>query len=119
MKTLILSALVLFMIGCSDNEKTKTGESTTTPVPEVTTTSLDGKTLYSTCVSCHGENGDKKALNVSNLLKGQNKDEIINKLNGYKDGTYGGNMKNTMTAQVKALDNEKIQALAEYISTLK
>lgn len=79
---------------------------------------IDAKTIFSACASCHGQNGEKKALNVSNIIAGQNRDELISKMNGYKDGTYGGNMKGVMASQMKLLSSQKIEALAEYISKL-
>ena len=79
---------------------------------------IDAKSIYSACASCHGTKGERKALNVSNLLQGQSKNEIIQKLNGYKDGTYGGAMSAVMSSQVALLSKDKIEALAEYISKL-
>ena len=46
------------------------------------------------CAGCHGANGEKAALN------------------GYKAGTFGGAMKGMMEAQVKALSDADIDALA-------
>lgn len=74
------------------------------------------ESLYKRCKGCHGDDGSKNALGVSNPLKGQSKEEIIRKLNGYKDGTYGGAKKSVMVSQAKILTDTDIDSLAEYIS---
>ncbi|MDD3342063.1 MAG: c-type cytochrome [Sulfurospirillaceae bacterium] len=79
----------------------------------------DGASLFKTCATCHGAKAEKAALNKSQIIAGWSADKITAALNGYKAGTYGGALKMTMVGQVKALDDEKIKALATYISTLK
>lgn len=79
----------------------------------------DGATLYKTCATCHGAKGEKAALNKSQIIQGWSANKIIAALNGYKDGSYGGALKGTMTGQVKNLDAEAISSLAKYIETLK
>jgi cytochrome c553 len=79
----------------------------------------EGEALYKACASCHGQNGEKAALGKSQIIKGWDKEKIAASLKGYKDGSYGGAMKGVMKGQVSRLDDEKIDALATYISTLK
>ena len=67
------------------------------------------------CVSCHGANFEKKALGKSKIVKDMSKEEIIKALKGYKDGSYGGAMKATMTPQVANLSDADIAALADAI----
>lgn len=86
------------------------------------TTSLfaaDGASLYKTCATCHGAKAEKPALNKSQIIAGWSSENTIAALSGYKNGTYGGSMKSTMSAQVKNLDEASIVALAKYIETLK
>lgn len=71
------------------------------------------------CASCHGADGGRKALGVSNILKGQSKEELQKKLKGYKDGSYGGAKKSIMVSQVINLSDSEIEELAEYISKFK
>ncbi|PLX69374.1 MAG: cytochrome C [Denitrovibrio sp.] len=78
--------------------------------------STAGSSAYSRCKGCHGADGAKKALGVGAPLKGQSAAEITSKLNGYKDGSYGGTKKSTMESQAKRLSNDDISALADYIS---
>ena len=85
---------------------------------ETKQSSVDGKALFATCVSCHGQNGEKKALNASAVIQGWDKQKVIDALNGYKDGSYGGAMKGVMKGQVATKTQEEIEALAEYISKL-
>ena len=68
------------------------------------------------CKTCHGQNFEKKALNVSKVVKDMSKDEIVAALKGYKNGTYGGNMKTTMAGQVKNLSDADIEAIAAEIA---
>jgi cytochrome c len=75
--------------------------------------------LYQKCASCHGTDASKKALGVSNILKGQSKDELVKKMKGYKDGSYGGSKKSVMASQMKDLSDKDINDLADYISKLK
>lgn len=75
-----------------------------------------GGELFSGCKGCHGADGSKNALGVSNPLKGQSKEDIIKKLNGYKNESYGGAKKNIMKGQASRLSDTDIESLAEYIS---
>jgi len=78
--------------------------------------SSDGASIYHKCKSCHGENGEKAALGVGTPLKGQSTTDIITKLKGYKDGSYGGSKKKTMSFQANKLSDEQISTVANYIS---
>ncbi|HIM76102.1 MAG TPA: c-type cytochrome [Campylobacterales bacterium] len=80
--------------------------------------SIDGKVLFAKCSSCHGVNGDKKALNKSQSIKGWSVVRLSDAINGYKDGSYGGSMKGVMRPQVNKLSSDEIKALSEYISKL-
>jgi len=77
-----------------------------------------GKELYISCIACHGADGSRPALGVSQPIKGWEVEKTIQALQGYKDGTYGGRLKATMIGQVANLSDEDIQKLAEYINGL-
>jgi cytochrome c553 len=79
----------------------------------------DGKALYNRCASCHGTHAEKSALNASQIIAGWEAEKTAAALKGYKDGTYGGKMKATMTGQASRLSDADIDALAAYIATLK
>lgn len=79
---------------------------------------LDGEALYKSCASCHGQKAEKEALGKSQVIAGWNKEKIIQALNGYKDGTYGGVMKNIMKGQVATKTDAEVDALATFISNL-
>jgi len=68
------------------------------------------------CAGCHGANFEKKALNVSKIVKDMSKDEIVTALKGYKDGSYGGAMKTTMKGQVASLSDSDIEDIANQIA---
>lgn len=76
-----------------------------------------GKMLYQSCAGCHGQTGEVMALGVSAKLKGQTANQILDKLNGYVDGTYGGSKKNIMVSIVKRMSEEDRVKVSEYIST--
>ena len=79
---------------------------------------LDGTALYANCGSCHGQKGEKSALGKSQVIAGWDKQRVIDSLNGYKDGSYGGVMKNIMTGQVNTKTEAEIEALADLISKM-
>jgi len=75
---------------------------------------------FAKCAGCHGAKGEKKALNKSAVITGQDAAKTVEQLKGYKAGTlnkYG--MGGVMKGQVASLDDAGIQALADYIATLK
>ncbi|HHD80227.1 MAG TPA: cytochrome C [Campylobacterales bacterium] len=65
------------------------------------------------CAGCHGKDFEKKAMNVSKVVKDLKKDEIVKALTGYKDGSYGGAMKGIMKGQVAKLSADDIKAIAD------
>jgi cytochrome c553 len=71
--------------------------------------------LYKPCSGCHGMEGEKVANGVSKIIKDMSKEEFVNSLKGYKDGTYGGKLKGLMKGQVMRLSEEDMQALADKI----
>ncbi|WP_236579125.1 c-type cytochrome [Hydrogenimonas urashimensis] len=79
---------------------------------------IDVATLFTKCAGCHGMKGEKHALGKSNIIAGQPKEELVKKIKGYQDGSYGGAMKAMMAGQVKGLNADQIDALADYISKM-
>ncbi len=80
--------------------------------------SANGEALFKACIGCHGAKAEKKALGKSQVIAGWDKQKVIDALNGYKNGTYGGAMKAIMTGQVANKSSDDIAALAGYISKL-
>lgn len=80
--------------------------------------SVSGEALFKACSSCHGQKAEKQALGKSQVIAGWDKQKVIDALNGYKDGTYGGVMKGIMKGQVSTKSDAEIEALADFISTL-
>jgi cytochrome c-type protein NapB len=68
------------------------------------------------CAGCHGADFEKKAMNVSKVVKEMSKEDIVKALKGYKDGSYGGNMKTVMAGQAKPLSDDDIEAIATQIA---
>ena len=93
---------------------------TATASSDVKPLEADAATLFAQkCASCHGAKAEKAALNKSQIIAGWDKQKIKNALNGYKNGTYGGTMKDIMKNQVANKTDAQIDILAEYISKLK
>ena len=67
------------------------------------------------CAGCHGKDFEKKAMNVSKIVKDMSNADIVASLKGYKEGK-GGAMKAIMAGQVKALSDDDIQAIADQIA---
>ncbi|MBU1667744.1 c-type cytochrome [bacterium] len=80
----------------------------------------NGEELYKNCAGCHGDNGQKKALQQSAPIGGQASDTTIKQLTAYKNGElnqYG--LGNIMKMQLLTLTEENIRDLANYIAKLK
>lgn len=71
----------------------------------------DGEAIYGSCAGCHGEKGEKG----NNPLKDQSADELLKKLKGYADGSYGGEKKGVMVNIVKKHNDEELKAVADFI----
>lgn len=74
----------------------------------------DGQAVYRTCAGCHGADGSTHAMGVSPVLKGQSAEELLEKLKGYADGSYGGAKKMIMANTLKRLTPEQMAEVAEY-----
>lgn len=77
-----------------------------------------GEDVYARCRGCHGADGAKKALGVSPALQGQSAQQLLEKLEGYVAGTYGGSKKMIMVNTLKRLTPEQMREVSEYIANL-
>lgn len=82
----------------------------------------DGAALYKKCIACHGAKGDKvpPGSKANFTINSLNKDKIVEDLKAYKNKTlnqYG--LGASMYAQTAKLSDDDINALAEYVVTLK
>lgn len=74
--------------------------------------------VYKKCVTCHGADGKKVGV-APKAIAGLSKEEALQFLHGYKDKTIKTPKANTMYIQVKNLSDADMEALAEYMATLK
>ncbi len=89
-------------------------------VASVSLMAADGAAAYKKCVSCHGAKAEKKALNKSEIINTWDAAKIASTLKGYKAGTTNNHgMGALMKGQVAAYDDATIDAVAQYITTLK
>ncbi|MDR0666414.1 MAG: c-type cytochrome [Campylobacteraceae bacterium] len=77
-----------------------------------------GKKLFMTCMPCHGAKAEKSAVNKSQIINKWSKEQILNALKGYKDGTYGGAFKAQMIPTAKRLSDADMEELSAYIVNL-
>ena len=105
-----------------DSAKESVAAAATSVATAVTaiTESAAGAEVYKKCTGCHGADGQTKALGKSAVIAGESKDDLVTKISEYKAGTRDvAGMGNLMKGQVASLSDEDIQAVAQYISTLK
>ena len=79
-----------------------------------------GASVYKVCVGCHGKRGEKSAVGVSKVIRGQNAALTVKQLKAYRAGTlnqYG--MGNLMNKYAKRLSDAQIKAVARYIAGLR
>jgi len=132
MKLYIYAIPLLLLSACNDDTniqaptQSSTSQKVATPktslaqqAPKKVVT-LSGSELYmQKCASCHGKYGEKVALATSQVIAAWPTQKSVDALNGYKEGSYGAKLKGIMKAQVNSLDDAQIQAVSEYISTLR
>jgi len=70
------------------------------------------------CIGCHGVTFEKSAMGYSRIVNQMSKEDIVASMNGYKNGTYGGDMKALMAGQATKLSTEEIEAFAELITNI-
>lgn len=80
---------------------------------------VSSEILYKPCVSCHGIQGEKRALGKSKIITNLSKEEIIIALEGYKNHLYGGPFKKIMQEYTITLTQNDIIKLSYYIDSLK
>lgn len=75
-----------------------------------------GKTLYSSCIQCHGENGRGNPAEEAPMIAGQYDWYIVSSIEQFKAGVERKNPK--MLPYIKDLSEQDIQDLAAYISSM-
>jgi cytochrome c553 len=78
----------------------------------------NGKKVFKRCVPCHGAKANLSAVGKSQDISKWTKENIAQAMKGYKDGTYGGSTKATMTSMMKILSEKDITDVSSYIPTL-
>ena len=82
-----------------------------------------GKTLYGTCVACHGANGEGNAALLAPGLASQSESYLVRQLWDFKNGRRGADTNDTAGAQMRPMaltlaDGEAIANVAAYIASL-
>ena len=74
------------------------------------------QSAYSTCMGCHGMQGEG---GVGPSLVALERDDFVSKMKAYRAGEALGPMSALMYPQAMNLNDETIEALADYVLTLK
>ena len=67
------------------------------------------------CIGCHGENFEKSAMGISNIVKDMTKEYIEATLFNYKYNSNPGNMDALMSWQTAKLTDDEIRNIAKSI----
>jgi cytochrome c553 len=94
------------------------------PVPTVSGDVAHGKTLYATCVACHGAKGEGNAALQAPALASRSDWYLVTQLSNYRKGLRGTDTRDTFGAQMRAIvttlpDEKAIADVVAYINTLK
>ena len=79
----------------------------------------DGAATFRTyCQSCHGTDGSRAPAPGITPIKGQNAADLVKMLEGYQEGTFGGQMKQVMEGVARRLTDVQIRSVSDYVSNL-
>jgi len=83
-----------------------------------------GKTLYSPCSACHGQNAEGMAVVNAPALRGLESWYIVRQLKNFQQGIRGSNPKDTYGMQMAPIaqllpDEPATEDVAAYIETLQ
>ncbi len=126
MKNIYKYMLVTILVasGCQNTKTYKrginssNGENTIVNSPN-SSINKNGKEIWQRCKACHGEKGEKKALDKSAPIAGQDRETTIYQLKEYKNGNlnlYGFGQ--LMKGQASSLSDKDIEDVAKYIEEL-
>jgi len=79
------------------------------------TMAVSAEANLAACAGCHGKDFEKKAMNVSKIVKDMSHADIVTALKGYKEDK-GGAMKAIMKGQVAKLSDADIDEIATAIA---
>lgn len=82
-----------------------------------------GRSLYQSCVACHGADGQGNAVLQGPALTGLNDWYVVTQLRNYKSGVRGSHPDDTLGRQMQSAtallaDEQAMQDVARYIATM-
>jgi cytochrome c oxidase subunit 2 len=83
-----------------------------------------GKTLFATCVACHGPKGEGQESTQAPRLEGSNDWYVVRQLEAFRAGRRGSDSRDTYGQQMRAIaltlpDDQALRDVAVYIGTLE
>jgi cytochrome c553 len=104
LNALIILLTPLIFLSCLQAEKIKA----TTP-----------EELFKTCAKCHGDNGQHPAFGRSDIIAGQDVEDLFESIKFFQDSQFGARGPTLVMAKyVEHLNDDQIRDLATYISEL-
>ncbi|AOT07110.1 cytochrome C [Pseudoalteromonas luteoviolacea] len=81
----------------------------------------DGKALYTAklCQTCHGAEGKAPIMPLYPKINGQSKEYTLAQMKDIKSGKRSNGMSAAMKAMVANVSDAELEAIAEYLSTVK
>ena len=87
---------------------------------KIKATLADGKSLFtSRCQACHGADASKEAYNKSRPLNSLTLDQMLTSIRGYQDNDYDRGLATVMIPYADGLIKKDVEAVYNYIQTLK
>ncbi|MBL4586911.1 MAG: c-type cytochrome [Flavobacteriales bacterium] len=119
---LVLAAATIMVTSCGTPSEKEQPKKEQTKASEIAGNAQKGKSLYTTCAACHGQNAEGMAALNAPALADQEPYYLKMQLNNFRTNKRGSHEKDIFGAQMqpmaKVLNSEGIADVIAYIKTL-